>query len=50
VYGYGYAPGVVAEPPPPGAVSYCPSLQAYYPDVMDCPGGWLLVVPAPSGY
>jgi len=27
---------------------YCQSAGAYYPDVTDCPEGWLPVVPAPT--
>ncbi len=27
---------------------YCPDARGYYPDVKQCPGGWLKVVPPPS--
>ena len=29
----------------PQALYYCASQQAYYPDVLTCPEGWLLVGP-----
>jgi len=42
-YPYG-APGVYIEQP---YWYYCAALQAYYPDVTGCPGGWTTIVPRP---
>jgi len=51
-YYYGYAPGYY---PPPAAIPeqqgywyFCPSANAYYPYVQQCPEGWQPVVPQPA--
>lgn len=36
------------DEPAPEYWYYCQSAQAYYPDVQECPSGWLQVVPQPS--
>jgi hypothetical protein len=50
-YYYDYAPGYYA---PPAAIPqqqdywyFCPSANAYYPYVQQCPEGWQAVVPVP---
>jgi hypothetical protein len=40
-------PPVAAQPPPPTYWYYCDDLQAYYPYVEQCPGGWSPVTPTP---
>ncbi|MGH7751330.1 MAG: hypothetical protein ACREN5_00810, partial [Gemmatimonadales bacterium] len=58
-YYYGYAPPpVVVAPPatsyierPPSAAQYwhyCQNPAGYYPDVQQCPGGWIQVAPRPE--
>jgi len=57
---YYYPPRVVVVPPPPPPPPvyieqsvpysgnywyYCQAAGAYYPDVRDCPGGWIRVPP-----
>ena len=38
------------EPAPAAAYWYfCPQLNAYYPYVQECPGGWQAVLPQPPG-
>lgn len=32
---------------PPESLYYCSALQAYYPEVQNCPEPWLLVSPSP---
>jgi hypothetical protein len=60
-YYYGYAPPVVVTPPPvvvapppttyverapaPQYWHYCQDPAGYYPDVQQCPGGWVQVPP-----
>ncbi len=49
-YGYPYYYTAPYYPYPygeqqPYGVSYCRDPQGYYPDVTDCPGGWIEVVP-----
>jgi hypothetical protein len=34
-------------PQTPGEI-YCPSLQAYYPDLQDCPNGWQRIIREPG--
>jgi hypothetical protein len=50
---YGYAPGYSYPPsyavPQQGSMYFCPQLNAYYPNVRDCPGGWQQVAPQPPG-
>jgi hypothetical protein len=36
-----------APPPPPAYWYYCPSAQAYYPQVQTCPEAWMKVAPRP---
>jgi hypothetical protein len=52
------APSVYYSPPPPAYIEqapaqaywyFCPELNAYYPYVQECPGGWQPVLPQPSG-
>ena len=51
------APGYYYSPPPtyiepapsPGYWYFCPQLNAYYPYVQECPGGWQPVLPHPAG-
>ena len=43
------SPRVYVEPapPPPTYWYYCDAVQAYYPYVQQCPGGWRQVLPTP---
>jgi hypothetical protein len=41
------APPIAAAPPPPLYWYYCDEVQAYYPYVQQCPGGWRPVTPTP---
>ncbi|WP_305073452.1 hypothetical protein [Propionivibrio sp.] len=57
-----YPPVVIEQPAPPvyieqqpmetatpsGYWYYCQSPEGYYPDVRECPGGWLKVLPRPQ--
>jgi len=49
--GYYYAPAPVIVAPPvlpsmdSGYWYFCPDSRAYYPYVLECPSGWLAVVP-----
>lgn len=56
-YGY-YAPAYVAPlvvyplpavPETEGYAYFCPDNRRYYPDVRECPSGWLAVVPGAPG-
>lgn len=63
-YGYAPPPVVVTPPPvvvtppatsyierPPSAAQYwhyCQNPAGYYPDVQQCPGGWIQVAPRPE--
>ena len=45
------APTQYIEQPQAGYWHYCPQLNAYYPQVQNCPGGWQVVPPQPrTGY
>src|SRR6267378_2135334 len=50
-YYYDYAPGYYAPPAAiplqPGYWYFCPSANAYYPYVQQCPEGWQAVAPVP---
>ncbi len=58
-YPYYYPPVVIERPDPPvyieqpqpapavGYWYYCRSPGGYYPNVRECPGGWLKVLPRP---
>ena len=53
-YGPAYIAPLVVYPLPevPDAQGYpyfCPENRRYYPDVRDCPSGWLAVLPGASG-
>jgi hypothetical protein len=41
------SPPVTAQPSPLSYWYYCDALQAYYPYVQQCPGGWRQVLPTP---
>jgi hypothetical protein len=43
---YEQVPNALA-PPRPSYWYYCPSSNAYYPYVKDCPEGWQQVAPQP---
>jgi hypothetical protein len=63
-YGYGYGPSVVVTPPAAPTVYierpaesaplasgywyYCANPQGYYPQVAECPSGWIQVLPRPA--
>lgn len=56
-YAYPPPPVIVQEPPvyiqpqpapPPSYWYYCPSAQAYYPNVQTCPEAWIQVPPRPQ--
>lgn len=50
---YGAPPGpALSQSYAPGSVEYryyCPDSKLYYPDVLECPSGWLAVVPGVGG-
>ncbi len=51
-----YSPPVIIQSPPvyiqnsapTGTWYYCPDPAGYYPDVKECPSGWMTVVPQPQ--
>jgi len=48
------APPVVAAPPVQPSLNsgywyFCPDYRIYYPYVLECPSGWLAVVPGTPG-
>lgn len=50
---YYYSRGVATPYPPRGYIEqgndtyYCGETASYYPDVSECPGGWLQLTPVP---
>jgi hypothetical protein len=41
------SPAPVTPPPPTGWWYFCPGVNAYYPYIRECPGGWQRVSPQP---
>jgi hypothetical protein len=39
----------IEQAPSPDYWYFCPELNAYYPYVQECPGGWQPVLPQPPG-
>ena len=48
-YYYSPAPAYIEQSPTPAYWYFCPELNAYYPYVQECPGGWQPVLPQPPG-
>jgi hypothetical protein len=48
-YYYSPDPSYIEQAPGPAYWYFCPQLNAYYPYVQECPGGWEPVLPQPSG-
>ncbi len=48
-YYYSPPPAYIEQAPTPDYWYFCPELNAYYPYVQECPGGWQPVLPQPSG-
>jgi len=48
-YYYSPPPVYIEQAPTPAYWYFCPELNAYYPYVQECPGGWQPVLPQPSG-
>jgi hypothetical protein len=48
-YYYSPAPTYIEQAPTPAYWYFCPELNAYYPYVPECPGGWQPVPPQPAG-
>ena len=48
-YYYSPPPAYIEQAPTPDYWYFCPELNAYYPYVEECPGGWQPVLPQPSG-
>jgi hypothetical protein len=44
---YGLRGGIAPGPWEPHGWYYCAAARAYYPQISQCPGGWLTVVPTP---
>jgi hypothetical protein len=48
-YYYSPPPAYIEQAPTPAYWYFCPELNAYYPHVQACPGGWQPVLPQPPG-
>ena len=48
-YYYSPPPAYIEQAPTPAYWYFCPDLNAYYPYVRGCPGGWQPVLPHPPG-
>ncbi len=48
-YYYSPPPEYIEQAPTPDYWYFCPELNAYYPYVQECPGGWQPVLPQPPG-
>ena len=48
-YYYSPPPVYIEQAPTPAYWYFCPELNAYYPYVQECPGGWQPVLPQPPG-
>jgi len=46
---YSPPPAYIEQAPTPAYWYFCPELNAYYPHVQECPGGWQPVLPQPPG-
>lgn len=46
---YSPPPAYIEPAPTPDYWYFCPELNAYYPYVEECPGGWQPVLPQPPG-
>ncbi len=46
---YSTPPTYIEDAPSPEYWYFCPQLNAYYPYVQECPGGWQPVLPQPPG-